>query len=220
MEEFGMKAIIFDMDGLMIDSERLYRQVQYDIAHRFDRVLTEEIRRKMMGRKPIQSIRFFVKELNIPEEPEKILEYRSNIMREKLKTDLAAMPGLNHIIDTFYNRLKLAIATGAQKEFLDIVVDQLNIREKFHVLQHSDDIEKGKPDPEIYLKACSKLSLIPQDCIVLEDSLNGVLAGKSAGCFVIAVPSEYTRMEDFSPAGYVAADLAEAAHFIEKSFHP
>lgn len=210
-----MKAIIFDMDGLMIDSERLYRQAQQDIAGQFNKIMTEEMRMRMMGRKPIESLRLFVKELDIPMDPAELLEVRNNVMRDKLKNDLVPMPGLTHIIDTFHEKLKLAICTGAQKEFLDIVVDQLGIRNKFTVLQNSDDIEKGKPDPEIYLKTCQRLKLNPQECIVLEDSLNGVLAGKQAGCYVIAVPSEYTRDQDFQAADYIAENLFDAAKHIE-----
>jgi len=125
------------------------------------------------------------------------------------------MPGLSHIIDAFYGRLKLAISTGAQKEFLDIAVDQLGIRDKFDVLQASDEIIRGKPDPEIFLKTCDKLGLEPKECMVLEDSENGVRAARRAGCFVIAVPSEYTHMQDFCSAHFVASDLQEAANHIE-----
>lgn len=214
-----MKAIIFDMDGLMIDSERLYRQAQKNIAGQFDKIMTEEIRMKMMGRKPIESLRLFVKELAIPMDPAKLLEIRNGIMREKLKNELVPMPGLTHIIGKFHGKLKLAICTGAQEEFLDIVVDQLGIRDKFAVLQNSDDIENGKPDPEIYLKTCKRLGLQPGECIVLEDSLNGVVAGKKAGCYVIAVPSEYTKDENFEAADFIAHDLFDAAKHIGSFFN-
>ena len=213
----AMKAIIFDMDGLMIDSERLYRQAQHDIARQFDKIMTEEIRMKMMGRKPIESLRLFVKELDIPMDPAELLEKRNDVMREKLKNDLVPMPGLTHIIDTFHGKLKLAVCTGAQEEFLDIVVDQLGIRDKFAVLQNSDDIENGKPHPEIYLKTCQRLGLPPGECIVLEDALNGVLAGKRAGCYVIAVPTEYTKDQDFEAADFIADSLFDAAIHIGAS---
>jgi HAD superfamily hydrolase (TIGR01509 family) len=209
-----MKAIIFDMDGLMIDSERLYKEAQNNLALRFDRVMTEEMRMRMMGRKPIESLRLFVKELDIPVDAEKMLEMRNDIMREKLKNELVPMPGLFHIIDAFYKKLKLAICTGAQAEFLDIVVDKLGIRERFDVLQDSDNIKNGKPDPEIYLKTCERLNLNPRECVVLEDALNGVSAGKSAGCYVIAVPSEYTRGQDFGAADFIAENLFDATNHI------
>lgn len=209
-----MRAIIFDMDGLMIDSERLYQQAQEELAERFKKKVKAEMNWKMMGRKPIESMKIFVKEHDIPIEAEKILKMRNDIMIEKLKNDLVPMPGLHHIVNTFYDKLKLAVSTGAQKEFLDLVMDKLGIREKFAVLQDSDEIEKGKPHPEIYLKTCEKLGLEPGQCIVLEDSSNGAMSAKRAGCYVIAIPSEYTKDQDFSFVNFIADDLFAAEKHI------
>ncbi|MCK4761453.1 MAG: HAD family phosphatase [Candidatus Aminicenantes bacterium] len=208
------KAIIFDMDGLMIDSERLYFQVEREIVEKFDKTFREEVLWKMMGRKPIESIKLFVEEFDLPAAPEEMLNMRNNMMREKLQNDLLPMPGLESIIDTFYGKMKLAVATGAQQEFLDIAVDRLGLRDKFDVLLSSDLIEKGKPDPEMYLTACGKLNLDPGLCVVLEDSSNGARAGKRAGCYVIAVPSEYTKEQDFSFVDFSARDLFQAEEHI------
>jgi HAD superfamily hydrolase (TIGR01509 family) len=135
-------------------------------------------------------------------------------MREKYRLEAEAMPGLFSILDAFSGRLKLAVCTGAQGEFMEIVLDRLKIRDRFDVLQASDEIEKGKPDPEIYLKTCVRLGLEPQQCVVLEDSSNGCLAGKRAGCYTIAVPSEYSRGQDFGSADYVASGLPDAEKHI------
>ncbi len=203
------------MDGLMIDSERLYFQAESEMAKTFGVELREETLWKMMGTKPIEGLAIFVKDLKISISAQDALEMRNKIMRKKLQTELEAMPGLFHIIDTFFNRLKLAVCTGAQEEFLDIVVDLLKIREKFDVLQSSDGIAKGKPEPEIYLTTCEKLAVSPQECFVLEDSANGVTAGKRAGCKVIAIPSEYTHFQDFTSADFIAADLFQADQHIQ-----
>ncbi len=203
------------MDGLMIDSERLYFQAEEDMSKKFGVQLRKETLWKMMGTKPIEGLAIFVKDLKLPISAQEALEMRNKIMRKKLQTELEAMPGLFHILETFFNRLKLAVCTSAQEEFLDIVVDLLEIREKFDVLQSSDSIAKGKPEPEIYIKTCEKLGVTPQDCIVLEDSANGVTAGKKAGCLVIAVPSEYTQSQDFTSADFIVSDLFHA----EKHIH-
>jgi len=202
------------MDGLMIDSERLYFQAEEDMAKKFGVVLKEETLWKMMGTKPIEGLAIFVKDLNLPISAQEALDMRNKVMRQKLKTELEAMPGLFHILDTFFNRLKLAICTGAQEEFLDIVVDVLKIRDKFDVLQSSDGIDRGKPEPEIYLKTCERLAIPPAKCVVLEDSSNGITAGKRAGCMVIAIPSEYTQSQDFTSADFIASDLFHAEKII------
>ena len=209
-----IKALIFDMGGLMIDSERLYFQAERDIAKRYRKNIKDETLWKMMGRNPVESMKFFVEELQLSLRPKEALNMRNRIMREKLKTDLKPMQLLTHIIDTLYGSLKNAVGTVTQKELLDIVMDRLGIREKFAILQTSDEIKKGKPDPEIYLAACTKLGFNPCDCLVLEDSSNGALAGKRAGCYVIVIPSEYTLGQDFSFVDYVAQDLLHAEKHI------
>jgi HAD superfamily hydrolase (TIGR01509 family) len=214
------KALIFDMDGLMIDSERLYWQVEKDLARSYRKEVSEETLWKMMGRRPIESMRIFVEDLGLPISPEETLAFRDARMRKKYREESEAMPGLFHIVDTFYGKLRLAVCTGAQREFMEIVVDRLKIREKFDVLQASDEIKKGKPDPEIYLTTCARLGVDPQKCIVLEDSSNGALAGKRAGCYTIGVPSDYSRGQDFSFVDFVAPDLFAAEKHISGLLNP
>jgi len=198
----------------MIDSERLYWQVERDIARRYGKEVKDETLWKMMGRRPIEGLRIFVEDLKLPITAEEALRMRDQRMREKYKNESEPMPGLFHILDTFYGKLQLAVCTGAQKEFLDVVVDRLGIRGKFQVLQASDEIKKGKPDPEIYLACCRGLVLDPSMCVVLEDSSNGALAGKRAGCYVIAVPSDYSGGQDFEFVDFVAKDLVDAESHI------
>ena len=209
-----MKALIFDMDGLMIDSERLYFQAEREMALRLGKKVKDKTLWNMMGRNPRESLEVFKQELHLTEDVETLLEKRNDLMRQKLQLDLQAMPGLHFIINTFHCRLKLAVCTGAQSEFLDITVDQLGIRKRFSILQSSDEIKNGKPDPEIYLTTCRLLQTNPSECIVLEDSSNGCRAGRRAGCYIIAVPSEYTRTQDFSFVDFTASDLFQAERHI------
>ncbi|MFP4083023.1 MAG: HAD family hydrolase [Candidatus Aminicenantes bacterium] len=209
-----VKALIFDMDGLMIDSEGLYWQTEREMARKFNKTVEDKTLWEMMGRSPVDSMEIFVRDAKLPISPEKALEMRNRIMRKKLKTDLKPIPGLFHIMDRFRGRLKMAVCTSAQKEFLDIVVDRLEIRNQFDVLQSFEGVSKGKPDPEIYLKTCERLKLKPEHCVVLEDSSNGALAGKQAGCYVIAVPSEYTAGQDFHFADFMADSLFQAEEHI------
>ncbi|MBN2399078.1 MAG: HAD family phosphatase [Candidatus Aminicenantes bacterium] len=208
-------ALIFDMDGLMIDSERLYFAAEREMAAAHGKELRDEELWPLMGRKPIESLRLLRGILGIETSPEELLEWRNRLMLEKMGRDLGAMPGLFEILQTFHGRLKLAVGTGAQREFLDLALDTLGIRPYFAVLQTADAIERGKPDPEIYILACRRLKLSPWECIVLEDARNGVLAGKAAGCPVIAVPNDYTRDQDFGEADWIEPDLFAAVKRIE-----
>lgn len=208
------KALIFDMDGLMIDSERLYFEVERGLARRFGKEVRDETLWRMMGRTPLEGLTIYVSELDLPLSPAEAVVIRNDLMREKMKSDLQPMPGLFHILDAFRGKRKLAVSTGAPREFLDLAVDKLGIRDRFDVLLASDEIAKGKPDPEIFLETCRRLGVPPSRVVILEDSENGVIAGKRAGCAVVAVPNDYTRGQDFSRADRVAADLFEAEKLI------
>ncbi|AEV69810.1 HAD family hydrolase [Acetivibrio clariflavus] len=211
-----MKAIIFDMDGLMIDTEIIYHETDRKIAESFGKTVSEETLGKMMGRKPIESYRIFCDDLGIEEPIEQLLKTRYDLVEKMLLQEIKPMPGLFDILDEFKGKMKMAIATGSPHKFLEIALDKLNIREYFDVTQPSDGIVNGKPDPEIYLKVMEKLKLGPEYCIVIEDSSNGARAGKNAGCYTIAVPSEYTYKQDFSFVDYVAIDLKDAREHIKK----
>ncbi|MBN2245478.1 MAG: HAD family phosphatase [Candidatus Aminicenantes bacterium] len=213
-----MKAVIFDMDGLMIDSERLYFEAQREIGRRFNRQVKDEVLWKLMGRKPLESLKIFVNELDLPLSPEQAKDIRDEIMRIKMSQDLKPMPGLYHILNSLQGKLRLAVSTGAEQEFLDIALDNLGLRDKFDVLQASNEINKGKPDPEIFLVTCSKLGVAPEESIILEDSENGIKAGKAAGSYAIAIPNDYTRSHDFSEADFIAVDLFMAEHHIQEKF--
>ncbi len=125
--------MIFDMDGLMIDSERLYFQAERELASRYGKSAPDGLLRRMMGRKALESMELFVRELDLPLSPEEALAQRNPLMRRLMREDLRPMPGLGHIVESFFGRLKMAVATGAPREFLDIAMDGLGIRDIFEL---------------------------------------------------------------------------------------
>lgn len=209
-----IKAVIFDMDGLMIDSERLYIESEEDMARKRSRVLTEDTIARMMGHKPIESMTIFKKDLGLEESAEALLAERDEMMRAKFKNDLVSMPGLFDLLSHIDGRCRAAIATGAPREFLDLTLDGLKIRDRFEVLVSADEVRRGKPDPEIYELAVKRLGLSADECLVLEDSSNGVRSAHAAGCFTIAVPSSYTKHQDFSLARGICASLSEVLELL------
>jgi len=198
----------------MVDSERLYLGVERDMARRYGKEFGTDAWQKMMGLKPSEGMRVFVEELGLPLTPEQALAMRDVEMRKKYREEAEPMPGLYHILAAFDGKLRLAVCTGAQREFMDIVLDRLGVRRKFSVLQTADEIERGKPDPGVYLACCAKLGLDPRACAVLEDCENGALAAARAGCYTIVVPTEHSKGQDFSCADCVAADLFDAEKHI------
>lgn len=213
-----MKAIIFDMDGVIIDSEKLYFETEKEIAKKYNIEISEDILKELMGRSPQEAASVFLKKTAIPLTVSSFLLLRDQIMEYKYNHQAEPLFGLIELLEFVDKKFDLAIATGSPEKFLNLVIDKLNIRKYFKILQSSDSIKKGKPDPEIYLTVIDKLKLNPKDCIVIEDSVNGSLAGKNAGCYTIAVFSEYTKDQSFDFVDYFAKDLVDVKNHIEKKF--
>jgi len=210
------QAIIFDMDGLMVDTEPLYWEVARKLAQAHGTSVADNTLRRMMGRSRIDSMRIFASACRIDKPcPEDLLIEREKLMLERYARGVQPMPGLREILDRFHGRLKLAVATSSPRKFTDALLPALGVARYFDVIQTGDEITHGKPDPEIYLKAMSKLQIEPRSCIVLEDSHAGALSGHRAGAHVIAVPSYLTEHEDFSFADARARNLSETCGLIE-----
>jgi len=211
------QAIIFDLDGLLIDSETLYRKVTIQMAAGYGKQMPDGLWVKQMGRSPLESLTIFRAELGITSHTaQELVDIRNQMMIEAFRDDLQVMPGALELIQAFHGEIKMAIATGSPRILMDIALEKLGISDYFEYKLPSDEITAGKPDPEIYLKVVQALGCLPEECIVLEDSSNGALSGHRAGCCVIAVPSEYTRDQDFTFAGHVVGNLGEAAEVIRR----
>jgi len=213
-----MKAVIFDMDGLMIDSEKVYWAVTRQIARSFGKEVKDQTLGRMMGRSPLDSVALLALEVGLTQSPQVLHAMRERAVQRELQKGVDPMPGLLDVLPRLRARYQLGVATSAPMYLVDIVLGGLNIKSAFDVIQTSDDIRYGKPDPEIYLKAMRRLGVKPAETIVLEDSSNGSLAAKRAGAYVIAVPTQYTREQDFSFVDYLAADLPDAARHIDTRF--
>src|SRR4051794_23670395 len=209
-----IRAIIFDMDGLMIDSESLYWAAGREVARRYGKTVQDQTLGRMMGRSPIDSMRVFATELGIDRPWAELLEERDVMVYEAMQRGVTAMPGLLDVLAEFKAHYRLAICTSARTPFVKVALEGLGIADRFDAVQTSEGVTHGKPDPEIYLKAMAKVDAEPSECVVLEDSSNGALAAKRAGAYTIAVPSVHTRDQDFTFVDYVARDLRDAASHV------
>lgn len=204
------QAVIFDMDGLMFDTEALFSKVQSDIAQKRGKTFTLEIQNKMMGRKPSDAIKVMVEELGIVEDPEIISQERDNSYLELLKVAAQPMPGLFDFLELLNkHNIRKAIASGSYHEWINTLLERFNIGDQFETIVSGQDIKVAKPAPDIYQKALSILNLEPQECVVLEDAVNGIRAAKAAGCIAVAIPNHFTRHQDFSEADYVLESLCD-----------
>ena len=199
----------------MVDTEGIYWAVVRQMARENGKEDSDETLGRMMGRAPIESVELYAREVGLMRPPEQLMRERDERVLEIIRQGVEPMPGLLETLESFRPRFKMAIATSARRSFVDLIFAKLEIHRFFDVLQTSDDIQRGKPDPQIYQMAMSKLNVRPEVSFVLEDSSNGSLAGKRAGAYTIAVPSQYTKAQDFDFVDYVARDLNDARSHID-----
>ncbi|MEK7070479.1 MAG: HAD-IA family hydrolase, partial [Patescibacteria group bacterium] len=122
--------------------------------------------------------------------------------------DIKPMPGLDYLLNFLQqNNFKIAVATSSFLEDINVIFPKLNLVPYFDLLVTCEDVTRGKPAPDIYLKAAEKLNIKPADCLALEDSESGVTAGNSAEMKVIAVPNKFTKNHDFSRADLIVNSL-------------
>jgi HAD superfamily hydrolase (TIGR01509 family) len=204
------QAIIFDMDGLMFDTEAMYSRVFNMMAEKRGKVFTNDIKTKMMGARANEAIGILADAWGEDAPIDALLAEQDELLVELYKTEVEKLPGLDAFIEFLKNNnIRMCIGTSSRMFLVDILLDRFNLRAHFEHVISGDMVERGKPAPDIYHLCLEKLGLPGGQCLVLEDSHNGMLAGKAAGCQVCAIPSEYTRHQDFSEADIIVDSLGD-----------
>jgi len=204
-----IKAVIFDMDGLMVDSELFQSMAFKKILKRYGIEAKEEIV-QVIGIREVENWEIIKKKYGLKEDTAKLMKERGKIYIKILKEKAVAMPGLYKLIDSLKKSgYKIALASSSVYEHVQIVLKKLKLQKDFNIIISGGDVNRGKPDPEVYLITAKKLSVKPIDCLVLEDAYTGVIAAKNAKMKCIAVPNKYTKNQDFSKADLVVKSLEE-----------
>jgi HAD superfamily hydrolase (TIGR01509 family) len=209
------EALLFDMDGLMVDTEPLYWDVARRMAVARGKVCGDETLRRMMGISRHDSMAVYKAELGLAESVEELLEEREGMMLERYAKGVEPLAGLREILGRFAGRLRMAVVTSSPRKFTGVLLPGMGVEKFFEHVQTGDGIRRGKPDPEIYLAALGVMGLGGERAVVLEDTRAGASAGHAAGCRVIAVPTHLTAEQDFSFCHARVGSLFEAADVIE-----
>lgn len=205
-----INAVLFDMDGLLFDSEVLYKASLEKMAEARGKAFTREIHKSMMGRSAHESIEVLKTAWELEENVEELLKERDNGVIELAKDSLKIMPGVIELLTFCVNReVKHAIVTGSTRDIATAFIQNAKIPNNFAFILTGNDVEHGKPAPDIYLEGANRIQEEAKNCLVFEDSVNGVVAAKAAGCKVIACPNAYSNRKDFGKADYVVGSLAE-----------
>jgi HAD superfamily hydrolase (TIGR01509 family) len=203
-----IKAVIFDMDGLMFDTESAYSVIQTEMSFLRGRPFTDEVKLSLMGKRVYEVMASLNDYWGENEKVEDLIKEQDEGLVKLYKESVGKLQGLNEFIAFLnQNKIRKCIGTSSRGFLVDILLRKFNLENQFEFVVSGDMIQKGKPNPEIYNLCLSQLNIEDTNCLVLEDSLNGIKAGIAAGCNTCAIPSKYTRGEDFSSATLVAESL-------------
>jgi HAD superfamily hydrolase (TIGR01509 family) len=189
-------AFIFDMDGVIVDSNPFHKISLKQFCKKYGHDLSEEqLKERIYGR----TNKDWLANVFGPLEEEQLKAYadeKEALFRELYKDDIHEVAGLTNFLQTLETQnIPRAIATSAPRANVDFTLAKTGTGRFFPVILDESFVSKGKPDPEIYLKTAAALHFLPEQCIVFEDSLSGVRAGKRAGCKVVGITTTHTREE-------------------------
>lgn len=184
-------AVIFDMDGLLIDSEPLWQQAAEEFFAGYGIKLSPQQYAKTTGLRTKEFLHFWFTYFKIPREklPDAEVTVVNRVI-ELVKQKGSPLPGVSYIFNFFKERdFRIGLATSSGPALIEVVIDLLNIRGDLNAVSSASDLAYGKPHPEVYLDCAGKLAALPWQCICFEDSFNGMIAVKAAGMKCVIVPA-------------------------------
>ena len=205
-----IRAVVFDMDGLMFNTEDVYTLAGTELLRRRGCLFTEDLKDALMGLPPEPCFKTMIDWHGLPDDWKKLALESDAIYVGLLDANLAMMPGLPELLAALERaNIPKAIATSSNPRLTHICLKPFELAERFQFIMTSEDITHGKPHPEIYLRCAERFGVSPAEMLVLEDSQNGCRAAIAAGAFAVAVPGEHSRRHNFTGAQLVIESLAD-----------
>jgi len=205
-----IRAVVFDMDGLMFNTELIFNETGTELLRRRGVTNAQPVIDKMMGRRANEAFLEMIAHCQLKETVEELQAESDEIFHSILFDKIAPMPGLFELLDHIEQRaLPKAVATSSGRSYLEEILGHFNLLDRFQFTLTSEDVEHGKPNPEIYLKATETIGHQPEHVLVLEDSGNGTKAAAAAGTHIVSVPHQFSVSQDFSRARHVAESLLD-----------
>ena len=205
-------GVLFDMDGLLLDTEIIYTKVTQQIVARFGKTFDWSIKANMIGRLAEDSSRYLVKALDLPLTSEQYMVEREELL-EQLFPDCQPLPEAEKLIRHLYqHNVPIAVATSSSRgQFILKTMHHQPWFKLFNVVITGDDsaVKKGKPAPDIFLAAASKLNIKPHKALVFEDAPSGLQAGLEAGMQVLAIPDPHMDQSRYAGATQILNTLSE-----------
>jgi pseudouridine-5'-monophosphatase len=192
-----IRAVVFDLDGLLVDSEPVQIAAWEMFLARYERTLDASLLQRMFGLRIWDSALLLITELDLPLTVDEVVHERDALFFQLLSGRLQAMPAAATTVRGLAERgYPLALATSGHRRYVDVALNELGLVGMFDVEVTGDMVEHGKPAPDIYLAAADQLDIEPEYCLALEDAPLGIASAKAAGMFCLAIPNEMTSKLD------------------------
>ena len=205
----NIKAVIFDVDGTIADSMWMWKQIDIEYLGRFGIVLPHDLQKNIEGMSFRETAVYFKEHFAIPDSIDKMMADWNEMAAHKYQYEIPLKKGVKEFIDLCKGRgMLLGIATSNSAELLGYWLEANELTKTFDVIITGSDGLKGKPAPDMYLEAAKRMEIMPQECLVFEDIIPGILAGKRAGMKVCAIDDLYSQ-------DVLSEKKREADYFIE-----
>ena len=204
-------AVVFDLDGVIVDSEQVWDDVRERYAAETGGSYGPQATRDMMGMSSLEWSRYMAETLGVPGTPAAINAAVVERMLERYGEEPPLIPGAVDAVRRVAARWPLAIASSSNPELIDVVLRSAGIAELFEATVSSQEVPRGKPSPDVYLEAARRLGVDAARCAAVEDSHNGIRSAKAAGMRVVAVPNPHFPPDDavLALADVVVASIGE-----------
>jgi HAD superfamily hydrolase (TIGR01509 family) len=206
-----IEAIIFDMDGLLVDSEPVWDRARKSMADEAGKDWNKEDHKAVMGVSTDEWVAYMIRRLELTLSPQEVQAQVIERMVEMYQAGIPYFPGAVEAVHLAAQHFPTALASGSHRTLIDTVTADAAMQGQFQVILSADEVGAGKPAPDVYLETARRLGVPPEKCVCLEDSGNGILAGVRAGMKVIAVPDSR-----FAPK----QDILDQAHLLLPSLTP
>jgi len=188
------KAVLFDLDGTLVDSMWMWKQIDIEFLEKFGLSCPDDLQKEIEGMSFSETAVYFKERFDIPWSLEEIRACWVQMSIDKYRYEVPLKPGaLEFLKYCKEHDIRTGIATSNGREMVDAVVESLHLGDYLDVITTACEVKAGKPEPDIYLEVARRLKVDPQDCIVFEDIPAGILAGKRAGMTVIAIEDDFSK---------------------------
>jgi HAD superfamily hydrolase (TIGR01509 family) len=185
------EAVVFDLDGLLLDTEQVWDEVREALTRERGGRWHDGAQADMMGMSSTEWSRYMHDELGLAEPPEELNRLVVERMQERYADKLPLIDGAVDAVRRLAERWPLGLASSSNRPLIDLALREMGVAPLFTATVSSEEVERGKPAPDVYLEAARRLGVRPEDAVAVEDSANGIRAARAAGMRVIAIPNAH-----------------------------